>query len=129
MQPATSSHTLPTIADEFMRQALSTARPYTLVILHKGAAFDPPRSDSIIWEHGRRNFALRAAGLLSIVCPVSDGTHLAGVGIFDAAPGEVERIIAADPAVAAGVLTFEIHPTRGFPGSCLPAGDALTQAG
>src|SRR5712692_2059956 len=27
----------------------------------KGPAYDPPRSDGVIWEHGRRNFALRAA--------------------------------------------------------------------
>jgi hypothetical protein len=30
--------------------------------------------DGIIWEHGRRNFSLRADGLLSIICPVGDGT-------------------------------------------------------
>jgi hypothetical protein len=38
--------------------------------------------DGIIWEHGRRNFSLRADGLLSIICPVGDGTQVAGVGIF-----------------------------------------------
>jgi hypothetical protein len=116
-----ASMQLPEIADEFMRQALSTTRSYTIVILKRGPAYDPPRSDGIIWEHGRRNFALRAAGLLAIVCPISDGNGLAGIAIFDADQSEVERIIAADPAVEAGVLTFEIHLARSFPGDALPA--------
>ena len=116
MQHSSPPLELPEISDVFMTQALPTTRGYTLVILKKGAAYDPPRSDAIIWEHGRRNFALRAAGLLSIVCPVNDGSQLAGVGIFDAEPDAVERIVAGDPAIIAGVLTFEIHPTRTFPG-------------
>ena len=29
------------------------------------------------------------------------------------------RIMSADPAVRAGVLTYRIHPTRSFPGSRL----------
>jgi len=107
-----------------MRQSLQTSRGYTVAIVKKGPAYDPPRSDGIIWEHGRRNFALRAAGLLAIVCPVSDGTDLAGIGIFDAEAADVERIMAGDPAVEAGVLTFEVHPTRSFPGDCLPAVDS-----
>src|SRR5262249_43713814 len=89
-----------------MRQLLPTTRGYTLVILKRGPAYDPPRSDAIIWEHGRRNFALRAAGLLSIVCPVRDGTVLAGIDIFDAEPAAVEPLIRGDPAITAGVLTL-----------------------
>jgi hypothetical protein len=112
---------LPRISDGVMQQSLRTVRGYTIAILKKGAAHDPPRTDGIIWEHGRRNFALRAAGLLVIVCPIADGSELAGISIFDAPPVDVERLMAADPAVAAGVLTFEVHPTRSFPGDRLPA--------
>jgi hypothetical protein len=43
-----------------------------------------------------------------------------GVGIFDADPAEVEKIMAGDPGVQAGVFTYDIHPTRSFPGSALP---------
>lgn len=126
VQQPTSTLQLPEISDEVMRRRLQTTRGYTVVILKKGPAYDPPRSDALIWEHGRRNFALRAVGLLSIVCPISDDTELAGAGIFDADQAEVEPIIAADPAVQAGVLTFEVHPARSFPGDCLPADGART---
>ncbi len=117
-QPAPALH-LPPISDDFMRRSLQTRRAYTIVLLKKGPAYDPPRSDGVIWEHGRRNFALRAAGLLAIVCPIAGGSELAGVCIFDAEPVEVERIMASDPAVKVGVLTFEVHATRSFPGDRL----------
>jgi hypothetical protein len=111
---------LPTISDDFMRSTLPTAQAYTAVILKKGPAYDPPASNPILWEDGRRNFALREAGLLSVVCPISDGTDVAGIGIFNAEPAEVERLLESDPAVQAGVLVFELHPARGFPGDSLP---------
>jgi hypothetical protein len=58
---------------------------------------------------------------MCIICPISDGTDMAGIAIFDAEPPETERIMADDPAVKAGVLVYEIHPARSFPGDCLPA--------
>jgi hypothetical protein len=33
---------------------------------------------------------------------------------------ETTAIMNDDPGVIAGVLTFEVHPCRGFPGDCLP---------
>jgi len=118
---------LPEVTDEMLTRSLEAVRPYTIVVLKPGPKFSLPGPDrdagvaKIIWEHGKRNLALRAAGLLPIVCPVADGSGVAGVGIFDATPEDVERIMAGDPAVEAGVLTYEIHPTRSFPGSTLPA--------
>ena len=51
---------LPTINDDEMRQMMTTTKPYTIIILKKGPKFNEPGADKIIWEHGRRNFALRA---------------------------------------------------------------------
>ena len=122
----TDDSDLPAITDEQLQQALIGTRPYTIVILKAGPRFEMPGPDrasevaKIIWAHGKRNFALRAAGVMPIVCPVGDGSGVTGVGIFDAAPDEVEQIMARDPGVEAGVFTYEIHPTRGFPGSALP---------
>ena len=111
---------LPEISDDQMRQALPTTAEYSVLILRHGPNYQHPDADAIIWEHGRRNFALRAAGLLSIVCPIRDGSDVSGIGIFAADPTAVERIMAEDPGVKVGVFSFEVHPARSFPGDCLP---------
>jgi hypothetical protein len=77
--------------------------------------------EDIIWEHGRRNFSLRADGLLAIVCPVRDGSDVCGVGIFTVSPQETASIMDEDPGVKAGVFVYELHACRSFPGDALPA--------
>ena len=122
----TDDSALPEITDDMLKESLARALPYTLIILTAGPRFAPAGPDRdpwiarTIWEHGKRNFALREAGLLAIVCPVADGTNVTGVGVFAATPEDVDRIYAQDPAVRTGVLNYEVHPTRGFPGSILP---------
>ncbi len=108
------------ITDAYMREMLPRSKNYCLVILKAGPKRHDPGVESIIWEHGRRNFALRADGILSIVCPVTDGSDIAGVGIFHAPIEEVRKTMDEDPGVQAGVFVYEIHPCRGFPGDCLP---------
>ena len=109
-----------TITDELMRQRISATRNYCLVILKAGPKKNEEGAEKIIWEHGRRNFALRADGVLSIVCPISDGSNVSGIGIFNAPVEEVKKIMDEDPAVQAGVLIYETHACRGFPGDSLP---------
>ena len=109
-----------TITDGFMRQMISNTKNYCIVILKAGPHRNEEGAEKIIWEHGRRNFELRADGVLSIVCPISDGSNVAGVGIFNANVEEVKKIMDEDPAVKAGVLIYEMHACRGFPGSSLP---------
>ena len=121
----TDDRDLPQVTDDMLREALTQTRPYTAVILKAGPKFEPlgPNRSApvaaIILEHGKRNHALRLAGLLRVVCPVADGSGVAGISIFDASPEDVDRIMAGDPAVRADVLTYEIHPTRSFPESSL----------
>ena len=119
---ATTDEGLPVITDEFMMTAMQTeVREYALVMLKQGPNYGSAGSDTIIWEHGRRNFALRASGVLSIVVPIRDDTEWCGVGIFDASQEEAARILDGDPAVIAGVLAYEVHPGRSFIGDTLPA--------
>lgn len=66
------------------------------------------------------NFALRADGILSILCPVVDGSNVTGVGIFNANEDEVKMIMDEDPGVKAGVFVYETHACRGIPGDSLP---------
>ena len=108
------------ITDEFMRNALSKSKNYSLLILTHGSNANNLEAEKIIWEHGRRNFSLRRDGLLSIVCPVSSADNIAGVGIFNASVDEVKKIMDEDPAVKAGVLRYQVLDCRSFPGDCLP---------
>jgi hypothetical protein len=110
-----------TITDDFMREMMGKTKPYCVVILKTGPNSDVPDVQSIIWEHGRRNFQLREQGTLSIVLPIRDGTEVHGVGIFNAGLDEVTRLMDEDPGVAAGVFVYEVHQSRSFPGDCLPA--------
>lgn len=116
---------LPLVTDQTLFDALTKTRPYTAAVLKAGPRFEPlgparsPEVAAIIWQHGKRNYALRLAGLLRIVCPVADGSEVAGISVFDAAPEDVDRILSGDPAIQAGVLQYEIHPTRTFPESSL----------
>ena len=109
-----------TITDEYMKEMIATTKPFTIAILKTGPNFNRPDIMQIVWEHGRRNFSLKADGLLPIVCPVRDGSEVCGVGIFNADPDETKKILDEDPGVKAGAFVYEIHPTKTFPGSSLP---------
>jgi hypothetical protein len=122
----TDDSELPDVTDEMLQQALPTTRPYTVVVLKAGPEFELPDQErssevaKLIWAHGKPNYALHLAGLMPVVCPVGDGSGVTGISIFDASPEDVNRIMANDPGVRAGVFTYDIHPTRSFPGSSLP---------
>ena len=107
------------ITDEFMRQMLAKARDYVVVILKTGPNRNKAGVEKTIWEHVRRNFALRASGLLSIVCPVSDASDVRGVGIFNVSVEEVAKLMEEDPGVREGVFVYEIHVCRSFSGDGL----------
>jgi hypothetical protein len=109
------------ITDVDMRAMLPTTKAYTAVILKAGPNRLAEGASAIVWEHGRRNFSLRADGLLPIVCPVTDDTEVSGIGIFDLDVDEARKVMDEDPGVQAGIFVYELHPVRGFPGSSLPA--------
>ena len=111
---------LPDISDDLMRQILPTARDYCVIILKAGPKRYDPVMQKIIWEHVRRNFSMRAQGLLSIVCPIDDSSDVRGIGIFNASVEEAKRLMDDDPGVKAGAFIYEVHPCKGFPGDCLP---------
>jgi hypothetical protein len=108
------------ISDEYMHEMLGKSKTYTAMLLRATEKANEPDARKIIWEHGRRNFALRAEGKLPIVCPATDDSDWAGIGIFNATPDEVDQIMQDDPGVKAGLFTYELHPVRGFPTSSLP---------
>lgn len=112
--------TLPHISDETMRARRGAAQPYTAIVLHKTTAYVRPDVDPIVWEHGRRNMALSAAGLLPIVLPSGGHPELAGFAIFALTPEDARIVIDDDPGVRAGIFSYDLYPVLGFPGSTLP---------
>ncbi len=108
------------ITDEFMREMLTRSKSYSIVILKSGPHRQDPGVEKIVWEHGRRNFELRAEGALAIVCPVNDGSEVRGIGIFNRNLEEVKKIMDEDPGVKAGIFIYEVHASRSFPGDSLP---------
>src|SRR5262245_872091 len=100
------------ITDEYMKEVLPTAKAYTLVILKPTAKIMEPGVEKIVWEHGRRNFALRAEGTLAIVCPTPGSTEVAGVGIFTKSPEEIRTIMDEDPGVKAGIFTYAVYACK-----------------
>jgi uncharacterized protein YciI len=99
---------------------LQTTKRYTLVILHRTSKRKESGADKIVWEHGRRNFELRRDGLLSIVGPVvQDETDVTGVCIFTADLERTKKMMDEDPAVKAGIFTYEAHLIESFPGDAL----------
>ena len=106
------------ITDEYMQGELAKAREYAVVFLLPGP--NAATADrSVIWEHGRRNFELRAAGLMNIVGPMKDDGDIEGMCIFNATPDEAAKLMDEDPAVQAGIFTYKIHLLKSFPGDAL----------
>lgn len=108
------------ITDDYMRDMLGKAHPYSVLVLKKGPNYQADGDRSVIWEHGRRNFALRAAGQLAVVVPLATDTAMAGIGLFTTSVEETRVLMADDPAIKAGWLTFEVYAGRSFPGDSLP---------
>jgi len=108
------------ITDEFMKQMLTTTRDYTAVILKEGPNYSMPDVMKIIWEHARRNFSLRADGLMPIVCPVTDQSGVKGISIFSTGIDETKKIMDEDPGVKEGVFVYEMHTVKSFGGDSLP---------
>ncbi len=108
------------ITDEYMKEMSATTKPYTVVILKKGPSYKMPDVFPIVWEHGRRNYQLRAEGILSIVCPMPGDIEMAGVGIFNTDVEKTKEIMDGDPAVKENVLVYEAYASKSFPGDSLP---------
>jgi len=108
------------LSNEQFQALRATAKAYTAVILHPGPNQHSDDAAAIIYRHGMRNICLHLDGTLPIVCPTTDNSHFSGLGVFAANPDHVATIMDADPAIQAGVLTYELHRVRSFPGSTLP---------
>jgi hypothetical protein len=111
--------TMTKITDEYMQEMMTRTKEYTIVLLKPGPKTDQENIRNIIWEHGRRNFAMRADGLLSIVAPVTIEGGLNGLYIFNTTSENIPKIMDEDPAIMAGIFLYDVYPCRSFPGDSL----------
>jgi hypothetical protein len=109
------------ITDEQMQQMLMQTKEYTLVLLKSVPGIQRENIQQILWEHGRRNFQLRAEGLISIVGPVTEEHLVAGFADFNTGVEKAIELMKEDPAVKEGIFLFEAVPIRSFPGDSLPS--------
>lgn len=109
-----------TVTDEQVQALAATARRFTLLQLRWAADRHQEGSEAIEAAHQRRMVALRADGTIAVLCPVLSDT-VAGVAVMTEEPDRAREIIADDPCVQAGMMTFEVLPCLGFPGDALPA--------
>src|SRR5829696_1648747 len=98
------------ITDEQMQQMLMQTKEYTLVLLKSVPGVQHENIQQLLWEHGRRNFQLRAEGLVAIVGPVTEENVVAGFAVFNTDVVKAKEIMSDDPAVKEGIFTFEAMP-------------------
>ena len=75
---------MPEITDFFMRQALPHPQIHRPIIHKSVPNRNQPGVERSSESTGDWNFAHRADGLLSIVCPVADGCEASSIEIFNA---------------------------------------------
>lgn len=85
-----------------------------LGLLKRGPAWTPevtPEIEALQAAHLAHIDRMVQAGKLVAVGPIDDGSELRGIYIFRTASVEESNALTkTDPAVAAGRLTFELHP-------------------
>ena len=108
------------VTDQQIQELAATAKPYSLAQLRWGPERHRNGAAAIELEHQRRMVSLRADGLIAILCPVISDT-VAGVALMTVPTEAAQDIMAADPCVQAGMMTFDILPCLSFPGDSLPA--------
>jgi hypothetical protein len=108
-----------TITNEYMQQELQKTKQYTMIILKPGPNVGREDVQQIIWEHGRRNFQLRADGVMNIVSPIATESEIVGIAILDTDVNTAKELMDEDPAIKEGVFVYEALSCRSFPGDIL----------
>jgi hypothetical protein len=106
--------------DEEVAALAATAKPFSLVVLRWTDAREQDGAEAVERAHQRRLVGLRADGVIAILSPVLSDT-VAGIAIMTVPVEEAREIIAHDPCVEAGMQTFEVYASLGFPGDALPS--------
>ncbi len=100
---------------------LSKGRPYTMLILKKGANYNNETSRKIIQsEHLPHLFKQQDEGVMCFSMPVMDNTDIAGIAVYALTDKEqVKNYVEADPAVRANIFSYELLSSMGLQGDSL----------
>ncbi|MBL8939148.1 MAG: VOC family protein [Archangium sp.] len=102
------------VSDGEMQRLLGSAPKRFAFVLKPGPKHGP-ETMALQWEHARNMFTLLRSGALHSVTALMDGVDVLGVGTIDAASKEdVAALLAKDPAVKGGRLTFEVFAAGAF---------------
>lgn len=107
------------VTDEQIDALAATAQPFSFLQLSWAPGRHQDGAGAIEREHQRRMVSLRADGVIAVLCPVQS-EEVAGVAILTTSAEESAALIAEDPCVQAGMMTFRVLPCVGFPGDSLP---------
>ena len=106
------------ITDDHMHEMLGKTKPYTIVILHKTTRLNESGMDKVVRSRTQK-FRTAQRWKVTRSLPIRDADDIAGIGIFSTDLEETRKTMDADPAVRAGILTYEVHETRSFPGDAI----------
>ncbi len=83
----------------------------TVFLVHPGPANPPGKSlmeNPLIREHAKHMVAMFKAGTLTRGGPFTDGSGGIGIAAKGVTPADLAKILAADPAARAGIITYEV---------------------
>ena len=112
------------LSPEFIMQKVSTGKPYTLLLLlaAKEAPADEGEAQQLQMGHLAHLFTLEQKEAISVFGPVVNDTRLRGIVIFNTTDKEeIKSLMADDPYVLGGYLTYELLDWFSIPGQTLPS--------
>jgi uncharacterized protein YciI len=113
------------VTPQFIQAQIARGRKHTIVFLKKGPKRDQPaaEADHLQIMHLTHLFALMLEKRLVVNGPVMGHDDIVGISLYESADrAEVEAMVKADPAVAAGRLSYDILEWFGIDGLGYPAG-------
>jgi uncharacterized protein YciI len=111
------------ITPEFIQSQVARGRKHCLVFLKRGPTRnqDEPTANRLQLEHLTHLFGLMTSNHLAVNGPVMGHDEIVGISIYESADRDtVEAFVKADPAVAAGRLSYEILEWFGIDGLGFP---------
>src|SRR5689334_7656815 len=110
------------IPPEAVMEKVAAGRPYILLLLRPGKPLDLSEEEAATaqLQHLSHLFTLESEGKISVFGPVIGTEGLNGIIIFNTSDRtEVEELMANDPHIKGGYLTYELFDFFSIPGQTM----------